>query len=109
MAMNVGPADGDEEETAISDINVIPLADTMLVMLIIELISHLARPVSLSIRLMGNIAADHKVVSAFFLLVPLIVPLPFLLLGVLVCIVQTVVFCLLSTIYISLAMAHEDH
>ena len=38
MAMNVGPADGDEEE-AISDINVIPLADTMLVMLIIFLIA----------------------------------------------------------------------
>jgi len=38
MAMNVGPAEGEEEE-AISDINVIPLADTMLVMLIIFLIA----------------------------------------------------------------------
>ena len=38
MAMNVGPADGDEE-AAISDINVIPLADTMLVMLIIFLVT----------------------------------------------------------------------
>jgi len=38
MAMNVGPADGEEEE-AISDINVIPLADTMLVMLIIFLVT----------------------------------------------------------------------
>jgi biopolymer transport protein ExbD len=38
MAMNVGPADGDEE-AAISDINVIPLADTMLVMLIIFIIT----------------------------------------------------------------------
>jgi F-type H+-transporting ATPase subunit a len=81
----------------------------MIIMLIIETISHLARPVSLSIRLMGNIAADHKVVSAFFLLVPLLVPLPFLVLGVLVAIVQTVVFCLLSTIYISLAVAHDEH
>ena len=39
MAMNVGPADGDDEEVAISDINVIPLADTMLVMLIIFLVT----------------------------------------------------------------------
>ena len=39
MAMNVGPADGDDEESAISDINVIPLADTMLVMLIIFLVT----------------------------------------------------------------------
>ena len=38
MAMNVGPADGDEQD-AISDINVIPLADTMLVMLIIFLVT----------------------------------------------------------------------
>jgi F-type H+-transporting ATPase subunit a len=81
----------------------------MLLMFLIEVISHLARPVSLSIRLLGNIAADHKVVSAFFLLVPLIIPLPFMLLGVLVAIVQTLVFCLLSTIYISLATAHEEH
>ena len=38
MAMNVGPADGDDVD-AISDINVIPLADTMLVMLIIFLVT----------------------------------------------------------------------
>ena len=39
MAMNVGPIDGEDEEAAISDINVIPLADTMLVMLIIFIIT----------------------------------------------------------------------
>jgi len=39
MAMNVGPADGDDEDVPISDINVIPLADTMLVMLIIFLVT----------------------------------------------------------------------
>src|SRR5437868_1585289 len=49
-------------------------------MLPIELISHVARPLSLAIRLMGNMMADHKVVMSFFALVPLLVPLPFLLL-----------------------------
>lgn len=78
-------------------------------MLPIEIVSHLARPLSLSLRLLGNIAADHKVVSAFFLLVPLLVPVPFLILGVLVVIVQTLVFCLLSMIYIQGAVAHEEH
>jgi biopolymer transport protein ExbD len=39
MGLSVGPADGDDEDTAISDINVIPLADTMLVMLIIFLVT----------------------------------------------------------------------
>ena len=53
-------------------------------MLPIELVSHVARPISLSLRLLGNIAADHKVVSEFFVLVPLLLPVPFLILGVLV-------------------------
>lgn len=76
-------------------------------MLIIEIFSHIARPVSLALRLMGNMAADHKVVFAFFSLVPFLVPVPFLILGVLVCIVQTVVFCLLSMVYISMAVSHD--
>jgi F-type H+-transporting ATPase subunit a len=77
-------------------------------MLPIEIISHCARPLSLSLRLLGNIAADHKVVAAFFALVPLLVPVPFLILGVLVCIVQTLVFCLLSMVYIQGAVEHHD-
>lgn len=79
-------------------------------MLPIELASHAARPVSLSLRLMGNILADHKVVGAILVLVPLLVPVPFLLLGVLVAIVQTVVFTLLTVIYLSMALEHaEEH
>jgi F-type H+-transporting ATPase subunit a len=78
-------------------------------MVVIELISHFARPVSLSLRLMGNMAADHKVVFAFFVLVPILVPVPFLVLGCLVVIVQTLVFSLLSMVYISMAVAHEEH
>jgi F-type H+-transporting ATPase subunit a len=79
-------------------------------MLPIEVAHHLSRPLSLSLRLMGNVLADHKVVGAILLLVPLLVPLPFLLLGVLVAIVQTVVFTLLTAIYIAVASEHaEDH
>ena len=78
-------------------------------MLPIEIISHIARPASLALRLMGNMASDHKVVAAFFGLVPLIVPIPFLALGMMVVVVQTLVFCLLSMVYISMAVAHEDH
>lgn len=76
-------------------------------MLVIELISHFARPVSLALRLAGNIFADHKVVAAFFALIPLLIPLPFMLLGVMVAIVQTLVFSLLTTVYIGMAVAHE--
>jgi len=85
----------------------------MALMFVIEIISHLARPLSLSVRLMGNMFADHTVVAIFTVLVPmvpLIVPVPVMLLGVFVCFVQTLVFCLLSIIYISLAIEHaEEH
>ena len=53
-------------------------------MLLIELVSHIARLISLSLRLLGNMFADHKVVSPSSSLVPLLVPVPFLMLGVLV-------------------------
>lgn len=79
-------------------------------MLIIEIIGHLARPLSLSMRLMGNMTSDHKVVGVFFALVPLLVPVPFLILGTLVAVIQTLVFCLLSMVYINLAVSvhHEE-
>ncbi len=81
----------------------------MLLMLCIEIISHLARPLSLSIRLMGNMFADHMVVGTFVALVPFVIPVPIMMLGVIVCIVQTLVFCILSTVYIGMAIAHEEH
>jgi F-type H+-transporting ATPase subunit a len=78
-------------------------------MLPIELISHVARPLSLAIRLMGNMMADHKVVMSFFALVPVLVPLPFLMLGLLVCLIQALVFCTLAMVYIGMAIEHEEH
>jgi F-type H+-transporting ATPase subunit a len=81
----------------------------ILLMLVIETISHFARPVSLSVRLMANMTADHMVLSIFLGLVPFVVPLPMYMLGSLVVVVQTLVFCLLSTVYISMAIAHEEH
>src|SRR5215471_11435464 len=78
-------------------------------MLPIEIIGNLARPVSLSMRLLGNIFGDHKVVLVFFGIIPILLPLPFMLMGVLVCIVQAVVFTLLATVYIGQAVAHEGH
>ena len=74
----------------------------------IELISHIARPVSLSLRLMGNMLADHKVVMSFFALFPLFVPVPFLLLGLLVCVIQALVFCSLTLVYFGMAL-ESDH
>ena len=90
----------------------------MLIMLVIEIISHLARPLSLSLRLLGNMTGDHMVLAIFMglgavmglsWLHPVLYPIPILALGLVVCIVQTLVFCLLSMVYIGLAVAHEDH
>ena len=77
----------------------------------IEIVSHLARPFSLAVRLTANMVGDHAVLAAFLGLVPLLVPLPFLALGLIVAIVQTLVFVLLSVIYIALAVEgeHEEH
>lgn len=79
-------------------------------MIIIEGISHLARPLSLGLRLMGNMTGDHAVLAIFLGLAafPLLFPIPILMLGTLVCIVQTLVFCLLSMVYIALAIEHSE-
>ena len=60
-------------------------------------------------RLLGNISADHAVVLSFFAVIPLLVPVPFLIMGVFVSVVQAVVFALLSAVYIGSAVAHEEH
>ena len=75
----------------------------------IEVLSTCIRPLTLSIRLMVNMAVDHMLLGLFAGLVMLLVPVPLMVLGTLVALVQTLVFCLLTAIYISLATEHEDH
>lgn len=76
-------------------------------MLPIEIVSHLSRPISLSVRLFGNIEGGHIVLAVLFILVPLLVPLPILVLKLLISVIQTLVFMLLSMMYIAGAM--EEH
>ena len=78
---------------------------------VIEMIGHLARVLSLSFRLMGNMIGDHKVLASWLALTAFsfIFPVPFWLLGLIVCSMQTFVFALLTVIYIQLAVAHDDH
>lgn len=77
----------------------------------IEIVSHIVRPVSLGVRLMGNMFADHMVLGIFIGLTTVtafVVPVPVMLLGVLVCVVQALVFCLLSVVYIGLAIEKSE-
>ena len=76
-------------------------------MLPIEIISHFARILSLTVRLYANIFAGDLVTLAFFSLVPLGVPLVFMGLHIFVAVVQAYVFFLLGAVYLSMAVAHD--
>lgn len=75
--------------------------------LLIELIGHFARILSLSIRLMANMVADHMVITIFLMLAAPLIPAVFTGLGIIVSILQAFIFAILATIYFALATAHE--
>lgn len=77
-------------------------------MFVIEIIGHLARPLSLSLRLFGNMYGHEIVLMIFLSLVPFLLPVPMIVLGVLVAFIQTFVFALLAMIYIAGAI-EEAH
>ena len=76
--------------------------------LILEIPLDMARAVTLTIRLIANMFADHTVVAVFLGLVPIGVPAIFIGLGVMVCVLQAFVFSLLTMIYINIAL-QEAH
>jgi F-type H+-transporting ATPase subunit a len=76
-------------------------------MIPIELISHLARVLSLTIRLFANMFAGEMVTLVFFSLVPLFVPIIFMGLHIGVAVIQTYIFVLLACVYLGEATAHE--
>ncbi len=76
-------------------------------MIIIEIISHLVRPASLSLRLFWNMTGDHLVLGIFTDLTHFVIPAIFIALGLFVSFLQAFIFTVLSAIYISLSIAHE--
>ncbi len=70
-------------------------------MFVIEFIGHLVRPVTLSVRLFGNMIAKHMILFALALLAPIVVPVAILGLGVLVSLIQAFVFVLLTALYLA--------
>ena len=83
---------------------VIPMT---VLMFIIEVVSHLARMMSLTIRLYANMFASDLLTLVWFSLIPLAIPSLFLGLHALVAVIQAFVFMLLTMIYLSMAVAHE--
>jgi F-type H+-transporting ATPase subunit a len=95
----IGPQDKD-----------IPLAVRIflpILMFPIEVFSHLARVMSLTIRLFANMFAGEMVTLVFFSLLPLVVPVVFEGLHVFVSLIQTYIFVLLACVYLGEATAHE--
>jgi F-type H+-transporting ATPase subunit a len=75
--------------------------------LVLETISHLARPLSLSFRLTANIYSDHLLLGVFSGLVPFLVPSFLMFFGLLVAVIQSFVFTMLTGIYVNMAIAHD--
>lgn len=73
----------------------------------LEVLGLFSRILSHSLRLFGNISAEHIVTGIIFAMVPFFLPLPLMVMGLFFGMIQTFVFILLTTIYISGAVAHE--
>lgn len=78
-------------------------------MLPLELIDNFVRPVSLALRLFGNMTGDHLVLEIFTDLTKLVIPVVFYALGAFVSLIQAFVFTILSVIYVSLALEEHEH
>jgi F-type H+-transporting ATPase subunit a len=75
--------------------------------ILIEFFSHVFRPISLSIRLFGNMFGDHLVLEIFSNLTKVVIPVAFYILGSLVSVIQAAVFTILTVIYVAMAISHE--
>ncbi|RFT16926.1 MAG: ATP synthase F0 sector subunit a [Candidatus Saccharicenans subterraneus] len=74
----------------------------------IEIISHFSRPVSLSMRLFGNIFSEELLILIIASIIPYLLPLPFMAIAIFTAVIQAYVFVLLTCIYIAGAVAHEE-
>ena len=78
-------------------------------MFVIEIISHLARILSLALRLFGNIFGEHTATLIFFGMFPFLLPWPMMGLGIFGSLLQSFIFIMLMMAYLQGAVAHEEH
>ncbi|HVR43665.1 MAG TPA: F0F1 ATP synthase subunit A [Thermoanaerobaculia bacterium] len=78
-------------------------------MFVIEIIGHLARILSLGMRLFGNITGEHTATGIFMGIFPLVLPWAMMCLGIFGAVLQTFVFIMLTMVYIGGAVAVEEH
>ncbi len=76
---------------------------------ILELIAEIAKIISFSFRLFGNIFAGEVLLTVMLFLLPFIVPLPFLALEIFVGVIQAIIFSFLTLFFIKIATSEEEH
>jgi F-type H+-transporting ATPase subunit a len=82
--------------------------EPIFIMLPIEIASELARTMSLTFRLFGNILGEEIVIAVLFLILPVLIPVPMMLFSIFTSLIQAYVFTMLTVVYISGAVqAHE--
>lgn len=86
-----------------------PVAFMAFLIFPLEIISNAVRPFTLALRLRGNMYGDHELLATMTNLVPVVVPVVFYILGILVCVIQALVFTLLSLVYVALVIEDHDH
>jgi F-type H+-transporting ATPase subunit a len=86
-----------------------PIWWLVFLLLPLEIVDNILRPITLNLRLSMNMFADHLVLDIFTDLTKLIVPVLFYMLGAFVCVIQAFVFTMLSLVYVSLATAGHGH
>jgi F-type H+-transporting ATPase subunit a len=86
-----------------------PLPILAPLMVPIEIISHLARILSLALRLFGNIFGEHTATGIFFVMFPFVVPWPMMGLGIFGALLQAFIFIMLTMAYLQGAVASEEH
>ncbi|WP_457625045.1 F0F1 ATP synthase subunit A [Persephonella sp.] len=86
-----------------------PIPAAAPVFFIIEVISHLSRPVTLALRLFANMTGGELITVVLIMLIPLLVPLPIMVVHLIAVFLQTYVFMILTTVYIAGALVEEAH
>jgi len=86
-----------------------PIPAAAPVFFIIELISHLSRPVTLALRLFANMTGGELITVVLIMLIPLLIPLPIMVVHLIAVFLQTYVFMILTTVYIAGALVEEAH
>ena len=75
----------------------------------LEIVSHLSRPLSLSLRLFGNIRGEEIVLILFFIMAPILGTIPIYCLFLIAKCMQALVFFLLAMFYINSAIVGTEH